>query len=174
MFQFMKRLFSYTFSDAVSIDYDMAQSRFYDGKAAILANGYWMLESMELKQQALLGFAPFPGNVLMASPKMTAWAVTSGYSEEEIEAAVAFLRFRTMKSDEQASQFLYSGGTPVMKNYKDSARNVGYIFPNYQLSWPSEVQNEFFDEYLPLFIHGDLTIEEFMGNLTELAKSLPE
>lgn len=45
------------------------------GKAAILANGYWMLQDVEAAKQENIGFAPFPGNMMMIDEQMSSWAV---------------------------------------------------------------------------------------------------
>ena len=172
IFECLKRQFDYSFPDALEIDYETAQARFYAGKAAMLANGYWILEAMDEEQQNKYGFAPFPGNVMMVSPKMTAWAVTTGYSDEETEAAVEFLRFRTMVSSQNSRAFLESKGTPVMQDYKSSIINLDHIFPNYQLGWPQKIQNEFFNEYIPLYVQDAIDLDEFIVNMNKMMSEI--
>lgn len=64
MFEMMKKLYDYTFDDALEIDYDQASKRFVNGEAAIIANGYWMLWEIKDKASETVKFTTFPESVL--------------------------------------------------------------------------------------------------------------
>lgn len=172
MMKFFKKIYAYTYEDVLETDYNIARERLLSGETAMVANGYWMIETLNEKEKEIFGFAPFPGNVLMASPKMTAWAVTSGYDEEVIEGAVEVMRFRALESRENSDKFMAMFGTPIVNDYKNAIENADYVIPNYQLQWEQEIQNEFFDEYIPMYLEGGLSLDDFLEKMTQKAKSI--
>lgn len=172
MMRFFKKIYDYTYSDVSDVDYSMARERLVSGEAAMIANGYWMLETFSEKEEEIFGFAPFPGDVLMASPKMTAWAVTSGYDEEVIRGAVEVMRFRAEESRKNSEKFMSVSGTPLVNDYKNAIKNADYIIPNYQLQWEQEIQNEFFNAYIPPYLDGSLSLEDFLKKMSERARSI--
>lgn len=164
----LKGLYSYTYRDALEIDYSEAARRFCQGDAAIFANGYWMFMEMSPEERAKMGFAPFPGNVLMNAPRMTAWAVTEGYSDEVKEGAAKVLEFRIQKDVENTEKLLNRKNLePLEQDYVEAARNVETIMPNYQMKWEQELQNEFFTENVPEYIKGKLELKEFLRRMDE-------
>lgn len=42
----LKRLFSYTTSNALYNDFDTSYNNFFTGKAAMVPNGYWMIDQI--------------------------------------------------------------------------------------------------------------------------------
>ena len=91
----LKRLFSYTTSNALYNDFDTAYNNFFTGKAAMVPNGYWMIDQIPDGWEQCVRFSSFPGNTLVSSPETFGWALTSGCSEEVKEGALAFFKFRT-------------------------------------------------------------------------------
>lgn len=78
----LKRLFSYTTSNAMYNDFDTAYNNFFDGKAAMIPNGYWMIDQIPDGWEQYVRFSSFPENALVSSPETFGWALTSGCSEE--------------------------------------------------------------------------------------------
>ena len=76
-------------------DFDTAYNNFFDGKAAMIPNGYWMIDQIPDGWEQCVRFSSFPGNTLVSSPETFGWALTSGCSEEVKEGALAFFKFRT-------------------------------------------------------------------------------
>ena len=58
----LKRLFSYTTEDALHTDFDVSYENFMSGKAAMVPNGYWMMDQVPEEFAASVRFSPFPGN----------------------------------------------------------------------------------------------------------------
>lgn len=161
MFLMMKKLYSYTFPDAVEIDFDTAGSRFINGEAAIIANGMWMFSSMKAHDE--MRFAMFPQQILMNSPRMSAWAVTAGHSEEVTLGAVKALEFRIQSEQETLRKMLEEkSDTQLEADYVEMAQKVEIIMPNYQMKWEQELQNEFFTENIPLFLNGTISVERLL------------
>lgn len=106
MLAMMRRIFTYSFADALDIDYDQAAQRFLNGEAAIIANGKWMFDGIPEEMRGQLRFAAFPEGIMMNSPRMGAWAVTAGYSEEVTEGAVKALEFRIKSEQEDMEEVL--------------------------------------------------------------------
>lgn len=166
LLEVLKRLFGYTYTDAVDIDYDRAAERFCDGEAAIFANGYWMFQSMPEEAKAKMGFAPFPGNVLMNSPRMSAWAVTSGYDEDVTEGAVRLLEYRVMQDAENTEKLRNQKNQGGLKqSYMEAVQHVGFVMPNYQMKWEQEIQNDFFTEYLPEYLDNEIDAKQFLAEM---------
>lgn len=166
LLEVLTTLFEYTFEDAVEIEYDKAAERFQKGEAAIFANGYWMVEEMpdEIKEQ--MGFAPFPGNILMNSPRMSAWAVTAGYDEEVTQGAVKLLEYRSQREREN-TQRLYAKEdlNSLQEEYVEAVEQSERVMPNYQMKWEQEIQTDFFNEYLPIYLKGEMSKEDFLAEM---------
>lgn len=163
MFLMMKELYTYTFSDALELDYDQAAERFMNGEAAMIANGQWMISTMSEENKEIFRYATFPEGVMMNSPKMGAWAVTTGYSEEVTEAAVAALEFRIQCELNSIAKYADRDSlSPVSRSYYDIILDVDTVMPNFQMQWEQELQNEFFTENLPDFLNGDVDVKEFL------------
>lgn len=169
---FFKRIYDYTYEDALEVDYSTARERLLSGETAMIANGYWMLGTLSEKEEEDFGFAPFPGDILMASPKMTAWAVTAGYDEEVTRGAVEVMRFRVAESRANSQKFMAMPSTPIVNDYKEAIESASYIIPNYQLQWEQEIQKAFFDEYVPKYLDGTISLDKFLKKMGERARSI--
>ena len=168
MLEMVKILYQYSYEDAVKIDYEQAANRFLNDEAAIIANGYWMFETMTDEMKEKMRFAYFPERVLMNSPRMGAWAVSSGYDEDVIEGAVKVLEYRI--GSEQADRDVLLNGeadSPLEASYAETVKEVKTVMPNYQMKWEQEIQNEFFTQYMPELLAGEMETEEFLQLMDE-------
>ena len=77
----LKKLFQYTTQDALHNDFDIAYDNFVAGNAAMIPNGYWMIDQIPDEMQKKVCFSTFPENKLIGSPETFGWAVVSTYSE---------------------------------------------------------------------------------------------
>lgn len=163
----MDYIYDYTFDDALEINFNQAQERFMKGEAAIIANGYWMLQDVEAAKQEDIGFAPFPDNMMMIDEQMSSWAVIASYSEEEIEGAVEFLNYRQKISavDEENASALEKEYISVLKETKNS-------FVNYQFRWEEQLLNEFFNTAFPEFLEGNCDSISFIEQMNEELKKI--
>lgn len=169
MMSCMDLIYEYTFDDALEINFNQAQNRFMRGEAAVLANGYWMLQDIEAVKQEGIGFAPFPGNMMMIDEQMSSWAVISGYSDEEIKGAIEFLTYRQKNSgvnEEEASR--------LKKEYISIFEQTEEHFVNYQFRWEEQLLNDFFNTFFPEFIQGNCDGEEFIKKIDEEIKKMEE
>ena len=105
----LKRLFQYTTADAMHTDFDVAFTNFFSGKAAMIPNGYWMIEQIPEEQKEKIRFSAFPGNKLVSSTETFGWAVVSGYPKDVQKGAVEFLKFRTYFNQKEKQQLIESG-----------------------------------------------------------------
>ena len=160
----LKRLFEYTTEDALYTDFDVSYENFFSGKAAMIPNGYWMMDQIPEEWTRKVRFSPFPGNKLISSPETFGWAVVSGYSEEVKEGAVEFLKFRTKLNLEEKEE-LFSRSTeeliPAEQDYIKAYQENPQIVTNYQVKWNSILQEEVLGEALPLLAAGEISPEEF-------------
>lgn len=158
----VETLYDYTYPDALELEFSDAAERFYNGEAAMVANGFWMLEEMPLEVQEHAGFAPFPGNCMMVSREMSGWAVISGYEAEVTKGAVEFLKYRYLNSQtEKEEETLLAGA------YKEVYAQITDSIPNYQLKWKDQIQNDFFTQMIPKLLEGTISREEFLRQMDE-------
>ncbi len=164
MAQTLKCLFSYTTEDALYADFDTAYSNFFSGKAAMVPNGYWMIDQIPEEYEKKVRFSAFPGNKLISSPETFGWAIVSDYSEEVKEGALEFLKFRTKKNQEEKEALFSEDRSkllPAEKDYLDAYEKDPQIVPNYQVKWNSILQEETLGEELPKLVQGKISAEEF-------------
>lgn len=168
LFAVLKQLYEYADKDALEIERTESAKRFAAGEAAITANGGWMIFNFTDEQKERTGFAPFPGNVLMADMKMSAWAVTAGYAKEVERGAAQFLKFRALRDEvQEAEYFAENAEYAVEQEYKQTILQADTLMPNYQLKWEAGIQEEFLVNELPRYITEEITQEEFLQVLSE-------
>lgn len=161
----LEKLFSYTTEDALHADYDVAYTNFFSGKAAMIPNGYWMIEQIPENRGDEVRFSSFPEQTLVASPETFGWAVVSGYPDEVKEAAVEFLKFRTAYNEQEKETLFYqdlSGKPQVLKDYLKAFSGAKQIVPNYQVKWNSILQEETLGVALPLLAEQKITPQDFV------------
>lgn len=175
MLKMMKNLYQYTDEDGLEIEHGESRERFLEERNAILANGGWMLETLPEDVKRRTGFAPFPGNIMMEEPKMTAWAVTTGYSKEITEGAIEFLKYRTLLAKKDTDAFMAKKNNTILeKEYKEAIQNVGMITPNYQLKWENEIQNKLFVSQFPAYVEGKISLKEFLEEMDRKVREIEE
>lgn len=168
MFAMLKSLYEYADPDALHIERIESAKRFSEGEAAITANGGWMILNFTDELKDKVGFAPFPGNVLMEDMKMSTWAVTRGHSKAVTEGAVEFLKFRALRDEVQEAQYFSERAEHLVEQeYKQIVTRADTIMPNYQLKWEAGIQEEFLVNVLPLYVENELSQEEFLTRLNE-------
>lgn len=165
MAETLKRLFSYTTKDAIGQNFDVSYENFFSGKAAMIPNGYWMIDQIpEGEWEEKVRFSPFPGNKLVSSPETFGWSIVSSYSDEVKKGAVEFLKFRTKLNKEEKEELFRDNGASggqVVQDYIRAYQGNPQIVPNYQVKWNSILQEETLGTYLPDLISGKITPEQF-------------
>ena len=160
----LKKLFQYTTQDALHNDFDVAYDNFVAGNAAMIPNGYWMIDQIPEEMQKKVCFSTFPENKLIGSPETFGWAVVSTYSEKVKKGAVEFLKFRTKLNKEQKEELLNSRtrqeGT-LLDDYLKAYTGNPQIVPNYQVKWNSLLQEDVLGECLADLVQGKITEQEF-------------
>lgn len=178
MMEFMKLLYEYSYEDALKIEYTDAEQRFFNGEAAIIANGPWMFMSLAEEEKLKYGFTDFPGGILVGSWEMTAWAAVNTYPEKVQRGAVEFLKFRTLKDreDVEADVNGIDGRKEdgIMAMYQEKAWNVQELVPNYQINWEQSIINEYMITCIPRYINGQIGLEEFLAEMDEEVERIQE
>ena len=162
--QTLQRLFSYTTEDALYADFDVSYENFFSGRAAMIPNGYWMMDQIPEEWQDKVRFSAFPENKMISSPETFGWAIVSGYSEEVKEGAAALLKLRTRLNMEQREELFTRDPEemiPAERDYIAAYKNGPQLVPNYQVKWNSILQEETLGEILPDLARGKMTPEEF-------------
>lgn len=176
--QTLQKLFQYTTDDALYMDFDVSYDNFFSGQAAMIPNGYWMMDQIPEEWQDKVRFSPFPENKMVSSPETFGWAIVSGYSDEVKEGAAALLKLRTQLNMEQREELFSKdpeGMIPAERDYIAAYRNGPQLVPNYQVKWNSILQEETLGEILPDLALGKMTPEEFTAKEDEsIAQFLEE
>lgn len=165
----LQKLYKYTTKDAMNADFDVAYNNFIAGKAAMLANGYWMIDQLPEEFREKVRFSPFPGNKLVSSPETFGWAVVDSYSDEVKQGAVEFLKFRT-KKNKKLKEDLFSqdqNTSRLLQDYIRAYRGQPQIVPNYQVKWNSVLQESTLGEALSALAQKKITQADFVRMLTE-------
>ena len=173
----LKRLFSYTTSNALYNDFDTAYNNFFTGKAAMIPNGYWMIDQIPDGWEQYVRFSSFPGNALVSSPETFGWSLTSGCSEEVEEGALAFFKFRTEFNLLEKETMLSMGEkyiSQVERDYRNAFLNSPTFVPNYQVKWNSVFQENTLSKYLPQLAEGRITPEDFLNYADDSIRQFEE
>ncbi len=160
----LQSLFSYTTEDALYVDFDVAYENFFSGKAAMIPNGYWMMDQIPEEWQDKVRFSAFPENRLISSPETFGWAIVSGYSEEVKEGAAALFKLRTKLNMEKRQELFEKDPAemiPAERDYIAAYKSGPQLVPNYQVKWNSILQEEILGEILPALAQGKMSPEEF-------------
>ena len=168
--QTLQRLFSYTTEDALYADFDVSYENFFSGRAAMIPNGYWMMDQIPEEWQDKVRFSAFPENKMISSPETFGWAIVSGYNEEVKEGAAALLKLRTRLNMEQREELFTRDPEemiPAERDYIAAYKNGPQLVPNYQVKWNSILQEETLGEILPELARGKMTPEEFTAKEDE-------
>lgn len=175
--QTLQRLFTYTTDNALYTDFDVSYDNFFSGQAAMIPNGYWMMDQIPEEWQDKVRFSAFPENKLVSSPETFGWAIVSGYSEEIKEGAAALLKLRTQLNMEQREELLAKNPDemiPAERDYIAAYKNNPQLVPNYQVKWNSILQEETLGEILPDLVQGKMTPEEFTEKEDESIRRFQE
>lgn len=173
----LKRLFSYTTSNALYNDFDTAYNNFFTGKAAMVPNGYWMIDQIPNGWEQRVRFSSFPGNTLVSSPETFGWALTSGCSEEVKEGALAFFKFRTefnLLEKETMLSMEEKYISQVERDYRNAFSDSPTFVPNYQVKWNSVFQENTLSKYLPQLAEGRITPEDFLNYADDSIRQFEE
>lgn len=173
MAEVLKKAFAYTTADALNQDFDVAYEHFIQEEAAMLPNGYWMLRQLDDQFAKQVGFAPFPGHVMVVSPQMSGWAVASCYSDEIREGAVEFLRFRSMSTRGQADEFLSDdkiAANSLERDYLAAVKDSPTMVSNYQIQWNPILQEEVLPEAIGKLAKGEIDEAAFTRALNDSVK----
>ncbi len=168
--QTLQRLFSYTTEDALYADFDVSYENFFSGRAAMIPNGYWMMDQIPEEWQDKVRFSAFPENKMISSPETFGWAIVSGYNEEVKEGAAALLKLRTRLNMEQREELFTRDPEemiPAERDYIAAYKNGPQLVPNYQVKWNSILQEETLGEILPELARGKMSPEEFTAKEDE-------
>lgn len=174
----LQRLFLYTTKDAIHNDFDVAYKNFFSGEAAMIPNGYWMMDQIPDNWKKKVRFSPFPGNRLISSPETFGWSLVSSYGDEVKEAVLAFFKFRTalnkQEKDELFSRSPAQLSSRAEGDYIRAYQNEPQIVPNYQVKWNSIFQEEVLGQALPELISGKISADEFVQMADESIRQFRE
>lgn len=185
--EILKKEFEYTTSDAVGGTYALAANNFFSENTAMIANGPWMMSSLTDPDYATegfadkVGYAKYPGDVMVGSIEQSGWCVTTDYGEDVIQGALAFMKYYTkpvystkravevgeLSSVVEFPQEEYEKLIPPMKDCVDASSDVETVLPSYQTKWDPVSQNDVFGREIPNLVSGSITVDEFIQLMNE-------
>lgn len=160
----LKRLFSYTTEDSMYSDFDVSYENFFSGQAAMIPNGYWMMDQIPEEWKDKVRFSAFPENKMICSPETFGWAIVSEYNSKVKEGAAALLKLRTQMNMEQREELFAKDPAdmiPAERDYIAAYKEGPQFVPNYQVKWNTILQEETLGEILPALAQGKISPEEF-------------
>lgn len=168
--QILKRLFTYTTKDALYSDFDMSYNEFFSGRAAMIPNGYWMIDQIPKEWENTVRFSAFPGNKLISSPETFGWAIVESYPDDVKEGALEFIKYRTAQNKAEKERMLSENPedlTFVERDYLAVYQGNPQFVPNYQVKWNSILQEETLGAALPDLAMGKIDAAEFTRRADE-------
>lgn len=184
----------YASSNTVGAVYADAANAFMSKNAAVIPNGSWMVGDFapDASEKWSNGFdgstvrgAVLPGNVGLANVLGRGWWIPATVTEEEAEAAKAFLAF--MNSPEELELYMLAeGGTApnlkpseaflakraenkLLDEYVGAVKKDTIIVPAFGDAVPSSIASTELGKLLPKLIDGSMTAEQFCAELTQKA-----
>ena len=187
----LKKLYTYTTSDAIGNTYAIAANHFSHGDTAMIPNGPWMIDSFSDTQYAPAGFdqkvgyARYPGDMMISNLGLGYGdAVSTDVSPDVQKAGVEWLKFnatpeiiklRMMRigsltskvqlTDEEKATLL-----PANREYVNAVQGVKQTIPWFQTQWDPINQNETIVKDLPAYLLGNMTAEQYCDALVQSAK----
>ncbi|WP_251389886.1 ABC transporter substrate-binding protein [Mediterraneibacter agrestimuris] len=168
--QTLKRLFTYTTKDALYSDFDMSYNEFFSGRAAMIPNGYWMIDQIPEEWENTVRFSAFPGNKLISSPETFGWAIVESYPDDVKEGALEFIKYRTAQNKAEKERMLSENPedlTFAERDYLAVYQGNPQFVPNYQVKWNSILQEETLGAALPDLAMGKIDAAEFTRRADE-------
>ena len=50
-------------------------------------------------------------------------------------------------------------------DYVEAVEQSEHVMPNYQMKWEQEIQTDFFNEYLPVYLKGEISAETLLTEM---------
>jgi raffinose/stachyose/melibiose transport system substrate-binding protein len=193
--EILKRLFSYSTSDAVGGKYALAANNFCAGNTSMIPNGPWMIASLSDPDyspegfEQKVGYAPYPGGVMLSDQgESYGDAVSMDHPSEVQEGVIKWLKYMATEeairkrgvvqgafsqivplTDEDLSQL-----SPAMQEFSKAINKSEITVPVFQNKWDPITQNEIIPAEMPSLVTGMITVEEYVNKMSEGGKRFAE
>lgn len=190
--EFVKRLYNYTYPDAIGGNYALAANKFTSGEVAMIPNGPWMIGSFsdpEFSSEGFeekVGYARYPGNVMISNQGMSyGLGVSMDHDLAVQEGAVEYIKFVSASREPMAKRMVEQGYMtpfitltdaelaelgPVMKTYASILGGIEHMIPWFQKQWDPINQGETIVQQLPNLLYGNISAREYAEALRDSAK----
>lgn len=125
--KFLKRLWDYTTPDSVNLPYQVASNNYLSGKAAMIANGPWMIA--QIKDQGMYektGYMPYPGvkgkgMIVQAGPlgKMSTFYKNDA-DPKKMKLAVDFMKYHNSVENTRRMILASAGAYATTATFTDA------------------------------------------------------
>ncbi len=188
----IKKMFSYSTTDAVGGNYALAANNFASGNTAMIPNGPWMIPGLNDPQFApegfaeKVGYAAYPESVMIYTGGYSGYglAVSVDVSEEEQLGAIEWIKFDSTPEiireaciiKGEIAPFVpltdedYARMDPIMIEYSEAVSTLVGAVPNYQGKWDPITQNEVVPTELVNFINGSTSVDDLIAMMNAAAE----
>jgi raffinose/stachyose/melibiose transport system substrate-binding protein len=188
----VQKLFKYSTKDSVGASYAVAANNFCSGKAAMIANGPWMIDTFKDPKSAPAGFidkvgyALYPGNVGLSNEGKTnfALAIAKNYPQEVKDGAAEYLKLQSTGQGAidymtQLGRISPTVAIPVSDMAKlpeiskvalGLGKQLKLAVPRYTSVWDTMVVWDGGQKELPLLAQGIITPQQYAERMSAYAK----
>lgn len=186
-----KALAEYTNRDAIGGGYAQAANNFFNSRAAMIHNGFWMIGDFSNTDNApagfekKVGFSVFPNNG--AYNGASAGDMSGAKTKEKADAVIKWFkmyfsneeelrRFKEHSALQVSPDFIVPEDTrannPLLADLIEGCIGAAYGFSDYQSAlYPAQV--DYLSTHLALLAQGELSPEELAAELTAIGKEQP-
>lgn len=184
-------LVNYTTENALGAAYADSANNFLNERAAIIANGPWMVGDFYDTTKTTEGFSEkvgsdiYPVGTVIGGDMTYSWWIPANAPEDELEVALAFLEF-IYRPEEIEGLVLAEGGVAPKVKMSDGFKEevdpilgelnaavesqMDSVVAHMYAVWPDQIVNVEFGKYLPKLALQEMTPEEFAEELTKIAQ----
>lgn len=192
VFENIKKLFTYSTSDAVGGNYALAANNFASGNTAMIPNGPWMIPGLKDPQFApegfaqKVGYAAYPDKVMITTGGYEGYGlgVSVDVSEEAQKGAIEYIKFLSTPEIVRESCVVkgeiapnveltdedFTRMDPIMVEYNAAVKSLVGTVPNYQGKWDPITQNEVIPTELVNFITDKTSLDDLLKKMNEAAQ----
>ena len=183
----LRKLYNYTYPDAVGGNYALAANNFLAEKTSMIPNGPWMIPQMNDRQFTAEGFenkvayGHFPDGVMLSWLGLSYGdGVAMEHALEVREGAVEYIKF-TARPENIRKRAVEQGAMapkvpltdddlakldPVMQEYSKAVTSLEKTLIVYQTRWDPITQNDVIPAELPSFVTDKITVEELVEKMS--------
>ena len=184
-------LMKFATDNAIGAAYADAANQFLNGKAAIIANGPWMVgDFSDITKTSegfdkIVGATVYPKGIVLGDTRGYGWWIPKALPQNEVEAALAFLEFMYSPFEIEKTIILEGGTAPNTQLSDDFSSKLNPIIAELNSSiidksnttvslifslFPDQIAAAEFGKLIPKLANGSMTPKSFGEALSKTAQ----